>query len=96
MFIIARMNIRTSFLQQLKHTPIIPVCCAFVSRCLVALRTMESPPLLYEYCLLVVSFLLYQSQSQSYVTTDGQLTGKETPASAVPLMFSYQSLSTET
>jgi hypothetical protein len=40
-------NLRTSFLQQLKHTLNIPVCFAFVSLCIVALRTMEIPPLLY-------------------------------------------------
>jgi hypothetical protein len=45
--IVAIMNMRTSFLQPLKQTLNIPVCCAFVSRCLVALRTMEIPPLLY-------------------------------------------------
>jgi hypothetical protein len=48
------MNTRTSFLQQLKHTPNIPVCFASVSRYVVALRAMEIPPLLYS--LLRVSF----------------------------------------
>jgi hypothetical protein len=46
------MNIWTSFLKQLQHTPNFRVCCAFVSRCLVVLRTMEIRPLLYR--LLVV------------------------------------------
>jgi hypothetical protein len=50
------MNIRTSFLQQLKDAPDFPVCSVFVSRCLVALRTMEIPPLLY--CLLFILFCL--------------------------------------
>jgi hypothetical protein len=64
------MNIRTSFLQQLKHALNFPGCCAFLSRSLVALRTMEIPPFLY--CLLVVSSALVVSESESYVTTDGQ------------------------
>jgi hypothetical protein len=49
------MHIWTSFLKQLKHTPNFPVCCAFVSGCLVALRKMEIPLLLY--CRLIVSSL---------------------------------------
>jgi hypothetical protein len=49
-------------LQQLRHTLNIPVCFAFVSRCLLALRTMEIPSLLY--CL--------ESESKFYVTIDGQ------------------------
>jgi hypothetical protein len=50
------MYTRTSLLQ-LKHTPNIPVFCAFVSRWLAALRTTEIPPLLY--CLLGVSFWVW-------------------------------------
>jgi hypothetical protein len=53
-FIFARMNIRTSFLQQLKQPPNFPVCCVIISCCLVALRTVEIPPFLHR--LLVVSF----------------------------------------
>jgi hypothetical protein len=49
------MDIRTGFLQKL--TLNIPLCCTFVSRCLVALRTMEIPSLLY--CVLVQTFSLY-------------------------------------
>jgi hypothetical protein len=52
-FIVAITNIRTSFLERLKHTANFPVCCVFVSRCFAALRTMEIPPLLYRF--LVVS-----------------------------------------
>ena len=57
------MNMQTSFLQQPKHTLSFPFCCAFVSRCLVALRTMEIPPLL-------------NCQSQSHIATDGQSVSK--------------------
>jgi hypothetical protein len=58
------MDIRRSFLQQLKHTPSIPVCCAFISHCLVALRTMEIPPLLL--CL----FSVYIFEAESYVNDE--------------------------
>jgi hypothetical protein len=51
------MNLRTIFLYNLKLTFNIPVCSAYISRCLVALRKMEIPPLLC--CLLDVSLSLY-------------------------------------
>jgi hypothetical protein len=70
---VARSNIRTSFLQQQKHTLCIPLCSAVISRCLAAPRTMETPQLLY--CLLVVSLSLYLLLFvvQLRVTTDGLL-----------------------
>jgi hypothetical protein len=57
-FIFARIIIRTSFLQPLKHTPKFPVCCALVSRCLLTLRTMEIPPLLCRFLFVSLSLHL--------------------------------------
>jgi hypothetical protein len=57
MLIFVTQNVRMNSLQPLEHTLVIPVCCPFVSRCAVALRTMEIPPFLY--CLLEVFFLLH-------------------------------------
>jgi hypothetical protein len=41
------MDIGTTFFQQVKHTLNIPLCCAFNSRCLLALQMIKIPPLLY-------------------------------------------------
>jgi hypothetical protein len=54
------MKTPTNFLQQIKHTLNIPVCCASVSRCLVALQAMKIPLLLYGL-LVVFSSLLFLS-----------------------------------
>jgi hypothetical protein len=55
------MYIRTSFLQRLKHTPKFPVYCAFVSRCLVALRPWK-----------FLHLCTVSSEHESYITTDVQ------------------------
>jgi Zn-finger protein len=44
-------------LKKLKHAFSFPICCAFINRCLVALRTMGITPLLC--CLLGISLSLY-------------------------------------
>jgi hypothetical protein len=61
-FIVAILNIRMSFLRQLKHTLNIPVWCAFVSRCLAALPTVEVLPFCTVFSL-YFSSLLYLSLS---------------------------------
>jgi hypothetical protein len=89
-FTVARMSTRTSCFQQLKHTPNFPVCCAFVSRCLVALRIMKIPLLLH--CLRVASFL-----ASIWSTLCNLCAGRKGIAAFYSSVnVSYQSVSTET
>jgi hypothetical protein len=60
-FTVATMNIRTSFLQPLKHTPNIPVCRAFVVS-----SSLYIPPLLYQRGRVTVRVMLRPTVSRPF------------------------------